>query len=193
MKLTWKDTVLAEGNSHHFANGALHFRKGLPSALFLRALCLFLLLGSGLATALADPPLLFVVRHAEKAATAGNDPDLSEAGRARAEALARILKDARITAIYATELKRTQQTAAPLAHALNLQTIIMPSADIAALAEKLKTQTGNALVIGHGNTIPNLLKALGLSDSISISENDYDNLFVIMPGDPPRLVRLHMP
>lgn len=150
------------------------------------------MLGQGLATA-ADRPLLFIVRHSEKTTAAGNDPDLSDAGRARAESLGRILKDAGITAIYATDLKRTQQTAAPLAHALGLQTTIITASETAALVAKLRIQAGNALVVGHGNTIPDLLKALGLSEVISIAESDYDNLLVIMPGDPPRLVRLHMP
>ena len=54
------------------------------------------------------------MRKRRKAVTT-KDPDLSDAGRARAESLANVLKDAGITAIYATELKRTQQTAAPLA------------------------------------------------------------------------------
>ena len=42
-------------------------------------------------------PVIFIVRHAEKATTGGNDPDLSVAGQKRAEALARILKDSQIT------------------------------------------------------------------------------------------------
>ena len=78
------------------------------------------------ATAAAQSTV-FVVRHAERAdagsAGAGmmaNDPDLAEAGRARAESLATALKDAGITAIYATQFKRTQQTAAPLAKALGV-------------------------------------------------------------------------
>ena len=81
-------------------------------------------------SALAPPPAaaqhtVFLVRHAERADTTPGaarrwptDPDLSDAGRARAESLAAALKDAKITAIYTTEFKRTQQTAAPLAKAL---------------------------------------------------------------------------
>jgi broad specificity phosphatase PhoE len=72
----------------------------------------FLLASALLSTATAQSTI-FVVRHAEKA-DATKDPDLSEAGRARAEALAKALRDAKIAAIYATEFKRTQQTAAPL-------------------------------------------------------------------------------
>jgi len=52
-------------------------------------------------------PVVVIVRHAEKAANGGNDPDLSSAGRARADELARILKDSGITTVFATEFKRT--------------------------------------------------------------------------------------
>jgi len=149
----------------------------------------FLLLSAFLSTATAQSTI-FVVRHAEKA-DATKDPDLSEAGRARAEALAKTLKDANITAIYATEFKRTQQTAAPLAKALGITVTILPAKDNAALIAKLRASTGNALVVGHGDTIPGLIKALGISDPINIAENDYDNLFAVVLDQKPHLIRLH--
>ena len=133
---------------------------------------------------------IFVVRHAEKA-DATKNPDLSEAGRARAEALAKALRDANITAIYATEFKRTQQTAAPLAKALSITVTVLPAQDSVALVAKLRALSGNALVVGHGDTIPNLIKALGVSEPISIAENDYDNLFVLVLHEKPQLIRLH--
>ena len=133
---------------------------------------------------------VFIVRHAEKA-DATKDPDLSEAGRARAEALAKMLQDANITAIYATEFKRTQQTAAPLAKALGITVTVLPAQDSAALIAKLRALNGNALVVGHGDTIPNLIKALGVSEPINIAENDYDNLFVLVLHEKPQLIRLH--
>jgi broad specificity phosphatase PhoE len=157
-----------------------------------KRLILSLLLGFLVSTAAAQSTI-FMVRHAEKAKSEGNDPDLSEAGRARADSLAKILKDANITAIYATEFKRTQQTAAPLVKTLGLNVTITPAKDMAGLIGKLRELKGNALVVGHGNTIPDLAQALGLADSVSIGENDYDNLFVITLGQTPRMVRLHYP
>src|SRR5436309_900262 len=103
-------------------------------------------------------PFVVIVRHAEKAANGGNDPDLSPAGRARAVALARILKYARITAIFTSEFKRTQQTAEPTARSIGVEPIIFPGKDIAALVEKLRHLNGNALVVSHGNTIPDIVK-----------------------------------
>jgi broad specificity phosphatase PhoE len=149
-----------------------------------------LLLSALLATATAQSTV-FIVRHAEKV-DASKDPDLSEAGRARAEALAKILGDAKITAIYATEFKRTQQTAAPLAKALGIKMIIRP-AKAADFAMKLWTVRGNALVVGHSNTIPDLIQELGVSEQINIADNDYDNLFVVVLDKKPRLIRLHYP
>jgi phosphohistidine phosphatase SixA len=192
MKATWKNSKEAAAE----IKGRVAFGKGSllrKTFAFLPGGALFFLLLAVGSLSAADPPVLFIVRHAEKAATAGNDPDLSTAGRARAESLARMLKDARITAIYVTDTERTHQTAAPVARALGLQPTVVAASDTATLADKLKAQTGNALVVGHGNTIPDLLKALGLPDSISIGENDYDNFFIVIPGITPRLVRLHMP
>ena len=150
----------------------------------------FLLLTAFLSTATAQSTI-FIVRHAEKA-DATKDPDLSEAGRARAEAIVKTLRDANITEIYATEFKRTQQTATPLAKALSITITTLPAKDNAALLAKLRASTGNALVVGHGDTIPDLIKALGISDPINIGENDYDNLFVLVrKPPPPRLIHLH--
>src|SRR5437868_6748255 len=125
-----------------------------------------LLLSVLVATATAQSTT-FIVRHAERA-DSSNDSDLSEVGRARAEALAKMLKDKNIAAIYTTEFKRTQQTAAPLAKALGITVTPLPAKDNAALVAKLRTLKGNALVVGHGNTIPDLIKALGISEPINI-------------------------
>jgi broad specificity phosphatase PhoE len=154
-----------------------------PALLFI-----FLLLVS---TVDAEPPTIFLVRHAEKAATGGDDMDLSDAGRARAEALAALVKDAGITAIYTTEFKRTQQTAAPIATALHLEPAIVAARDRAGLMAKLLGASGNVLVVGHSNTIPELIKALGITTPINIADNDFDNLFVVLPESKPRLIRLH--
>lgn len=135
---------------------------------------------------------IFIVRHAEKA-DASKDTDLSKAGRGRAQALARTLRDANITAIYVTEFKRTQQTAAPLAGALGIHPVRLAAKDTATLTAKLRAARGNVLVVGHGNTIPSLSKALGISKQLKIPENDYDELFIVILAERPKLIRLHYP
>ncbi|MEO5720826.1 MAG: phosphoglycerate mutase family protein [Chthoniobacterales bacterium] len=137
-------------------------------------------------------PTIFLVRHAEKASTGDpKDPDLSGAGRQRAESLAAMLKDAGITAIYATDLKRSQQTTEPLAKAASVEPTIVPAKDTAALVAKLKEAKSNVLVVGHSNTLPEILKTLGVESPPAIDEADYDNLFVLTPGSPTQLLRLH--
>ena len=73
-----------------------------------------------------------------------------------------MLKDAGITAIFATQYKRTQQTAAPLAAALGVTVVTIPSADTARLVAKVKAAPGNVLVVGHSNTVPDVIKGLGV-------------------------------
>src|SRR5262245_48098101 len=97
-------------------------------------------------------PVIFIVRHAEKASTGGHNPDLSTQGQKRADALAHILKDSRITSVFVSEFKRTQETAAATAKAANVTPIVVPANDTGALVEKLRESNGNALVVGHGNT-----------------------------------------
>ncbi len=119
------------------------------------------------------------------------DPELSAAGRARAEALAAILKDAGVTAIFATEYKRTQQTAAPLAKLLGATIQTISSKDTAALVGRLNSARGTVLVVGHSNTVPEIIKGLGVATPVTVGEADYDNLFVVTRGERPELVRLH--
>jgi broad specificity phosphatase PhoE len=138
-------------------------------------------------------PIVFVVRHAEKASSGGNDPDLSAAGYARADALARILKDTQITAVFVTEFKRTQETAAPTAKEAHATPTVVPANETAALITKLHDLKGGALVVGHTNTIPGLMKGLGITAPVNISDDDYTEIFVVLAGDPPKMLRLHYP
>jgi broad specificity phosphatase PhoE len=142
---------------------------------------------------------IFLVRHAERADTAAGttttDPSLSDPGRARAVSLATLLKDAGITAIFVTEYKRTRETAAPLADALGIVPTVIAQNGLKALIAKLRSTAGNVLVVGHSNTLPEMMKELGVSPP-TIGDADFDNLFMVMLGQPsgdqgPRLIRLH--
>ena len=137
--------------------------------------------------------VVFIVRHAEKASSGGKDPDLSVQGQKRADALAHILKDSQITSVFVTEFKRTQETAAPAARAAYVSPTVVPANDVGALVEKLRALSGNALVVGHGNTIPDLLKALGIATPVSIPEDDYAEIFAVFVDHAPQLLRLHYP
>ena len=157
----------------------------------------FLIVVSLAATAAAQQTV-FVVRHAERADTAAGaaptmaaDPELSDAGRARAESLAAALEDAEVVAIFATEFKRTQATAAPLAKALGLQVTTISSKEPAKLIQAVKSAGGNVLVVGHSNTVPAIVKDLGVAAPITVGDAEYDNLFVVTIGATPSVLRLH--
>jgi broad specificity phosphatase PhoE len=135
---------------------------------------------------------VFVVRHAEKASDANEkEVPLSDQGKARAERLATMLRDAGITAICSTDTVRTRSTAEPLARALHLTIRIY--SDVNDLAEALKREPDTvALVVGHGNTVPLFLTAMGAKEKIELGDREYDNLFVVVPrgSGEPQLLRL---
>jgi broad specificity phosphatase PhoE len=158
----------------------------------MKALALSLLVFVSVSMASAQP-VVVIVRHAEKTTNGGSDPDLSSSGRARADALARILKDSGITAIFTSEFRRTQETAAPTATSLNVAPTVVAAKDAASLVAKLHQLNGNALVVGHGDTIPNIIKALGINSPINIPNEDYSELLIVTLGDKPQLFRLHYP
>ena len=137
-------------------------------------------------------PTVFLARHAEKA-DAGADPknpELSAAGRTRAESLGRMLRDAGVVAIFASEYARTQQTAEEVRGAAGAAVTTVPAKDVAALVDKLKMVEGNAVVIGHSNTLPEIIKALGVEKPVAIEDLEYDNLFIWNRRAPAELVRL---
>jgi broad specificity phosphatase PhoE len=137
-------------------------------------------------TASAQPTTVVLVRHAEKAAAPGPDPELSEAGLARAAALAYALSDAGVSSIITTQFKRTRATAAQLAEKLGLTSITVGAgAELAAHAQATATAVrarpagGVVLVVGHSNTIPVIIRALGGPEFAELCDSEYDKLFVL--------------
>ena len=140
---------------------------------------------------------VILVRHAELQGAAMANPKnvpLSDAGKARAQRLADTLKDAGVAAIYVTDFVRTNQTAQPLSHDLDRPLTVVPKGDPQELVERLrKSHTGQTvLLVGHTDTLPGLIKALGYPSEIKIESQDYGNLFVVVPkaGGAPGLLRL---
>ena len=117
------------------------------------------------------------------------DPNLSDSGRARAKSLAAILKDSRISAIFVTEYKRTQETAAPIAKALGITPRVIAAKDTPALLASVRNHNGNVLVVGHSNSIPDVITGMGVKDAPVIADDEYDNLFIVTL--PAALIHLH--
>jgi len=131
-----------------------------------------LLLLALLATPAAALDTVYLVRHAEKAAFWPSDLDpfqpLAAEGMVRAEALAVRLKNTGIVAVYSSRTTRTLATGAPLAQAAGIPLIAADdstkpdqmAAFLARLREKHSADRA-VLVVGHSNTLPELLLRLG--------------------------------
>ena len=125
---------------------------------------------------------VIIIRHAEKIIDPNNpDVDLSPAGQARAQELARIFGDAGINAVYATQYKRTQETVKPLADKLGLRVNVINSKDTNDLLAQIRAQNSGQTVFiaGHNNSVPEIIAALGGPKYPIIPESEYDNLFVV--------------
>ena len=142
----------------------------------------------------ATAPLEFVVvRHAEKATDAGDDPPLVGSGHARAAAIAAGLAGAPVVAVYSTDYARTRDTAAPTAAAHDLPVTPYDARQPAgALAAMLRAAHagGTVLVVGHSNTVPAIASALCGCEVAAMDESEYDRLLRVRvpPGGPATLV-----
>lgn len=142
--------------------------------------------------AAADPELVILVRHAERAAEPKADPGLTAEGRQRAQALAAALEHAGVTALITTQFERTRATAAPLAAARGLTPVVVETKrgedPIAAVAAAVRRQRGVVLVVGHSNTVPQIAAALsGTPPGLDFCETSFSHLWVVQGT---RLARL---
>jgi phosphohistidine phosphatase SixA len=145
----------------------------------------------------AGDKLVFIVRHAEKASATDPDPSLSVEGSARANALADALRDARVAAIFVTPRKRTAETALPLATAEHLAPSVVSFGTntpehAASVAAAVRSASAAAiLVVGHSNTVPAIIAALGGPRMPDLCDASYANLYImwIPANGAPTLVR----
>ncbi|NVB40061.1 histidine phosphatase family protein [Pseudenhygromyxa sp. WMMC2535] len=140
----------------------------------------------------AEPITVYIVRHAEKQVSPGEtgdmaadeaarrDPPLSAEGQARALALAEDLPLRELDAIYVTASRRSEETAAAVAAVTGIEPTHYPPRDIDGLLARLRREAGTvSLVVGHSNTIPPLLEALGVEEKVRIGEKQYGDLWIV--------------
>jgi broad specificity phosphatase PhoE len=160
----------------------------LPSLLILCAA----------SSAMAQPATVILVRHAERAAAPANDPVLTEAGAQRALDLAATLAGARVTSVITTHLQRTHLTARPLAEKLGLTPMVVRAAgptaahvDSVAAAVRRRPAGDVVLVVGHSNTIPAIVGALGGPKLPDLCDAEYSTIFILEypASGEPRLIR----
>jgi len=149
--------------------------KRLALALTLAALAL----PAPSLSAEAEPTVIYLVRHAETEPDGTRDPALSEVGLARAAELARMLSDAKIERVHSTDLRRTRQTGGPFLDGSGLELRLYDPFDLPAFVAQLTEEGGRHLVLGHSNTTPALVDALGGDAGTAIDESEYDRLYIV--------------
>lgn len=186
------------------------YRNYLPIAVLIICVVALSQFGANAGAALTHdafvPKTVFLVRHAEKADAPRQDPPLNETGRTRANELARMLFDAGIKTIITSQFLRATQTAEPIAQRLVINITPMPIAmspanpqqvseeSIAEIVKRINEKPGEAvLVIGHSNTVPEVIRMLGGDVVPTIDEKVFDNLFVVTLLGPKKakVVQIH--
>lgn len=153
---------------------------GFPvaGAILLLAVAVWLVLSASTTT-------IFVMRHAEAASGEGDDPGLSLAGQVRAERLAEVFASQpgalALDGVIVSDRRRTQDTARPLANALGIPVVVVPADDPRAAARHALDEFhgGRVLVIGHANTVPEIIRELSGEQVPPMAETDYQTLYVV--------------
>ena len=135
---------------------------------------------------------VFLIRHAEREDEPRQDPPLKKEGAARSMELARLLGAANVKTILTSQFARTKQTAEPLATKLGVTSTqislkLNPAnprqiaeESIREVVDKILARAGeNALVVGHSNSIPDVIKMLGGDVVPTIDEKKFDDLFIV--------------
>jgi imidazolonepropionase-like amidohydrolase/phosphohistidine phosphatase SixA len=124
---------------------------------------------------------VYVIRHLHTP-QGQPDPDLLPEGQAAAQQLPALFGNDRIAAIYVTRFKRTQQTAAPVAARFGLTPIVYDPADPQGLIERVRAGPLPALIVGHSNTVPEIVERLGGTRPAPLSHPDFGDVWRIAPG-----------
>jgi phosphohistidine phosphatase SixA len=121
-------------------------------------------------------PDFYVLRHLHKA-DGSVDPGLSAEGQRQAQLLADRFADRPPAVIYVTNTRRARETAAPIAAKYQLEPRIYDPRDTAGLVSDLMKDPNPALIVGHSNTVPEIVAALGGARPAAIAETEYGTIY----------------
>jgi broad specificity phosphatase PhoE len=128
------------------------------------------------ATAAPQPePAFYVMRHLQKGI--GEDPGLTEQGQSCAARVAEELSAAGIGVIFASRTRRAQETAAPTASRLGVIPLDYDPRDTPGLVARVRTEPGSVLVVGHSNTVPDIVEGLGGARPADLTEDRYGEIW----------------
>lgn len=123
--------------------------------------------------------VVVLARHADRLPGQKTD-ELAAAGVTRSQELLRVMEKAGVSAVIHSDTQRAAQTAAPLAKAIGVEPMVIPGKDIAAVAAEVRKHPGETvLIVGHSNTVPMIIAALGGPQLPDIGEAEFDDLFVL--------------
>jgi broad specificity phosphatase PhoE len=127
---------------------------------------------------------VILFRHAEKDLSEGADtanPELSAAGKLRAEKLVGIVNKYQPDAIYSTDYIRTRATVRPLAKRGRHMVLMYDPRNLNQMRDMiLSGKLKRIVVVGHNTTTPALANLLiGQDKYKQLDESEYDKLWVI--------------
>lgn len=151
---------------------------------YLAALLCMLSSAGALAGQSEEAPI-YVTRHYDTPA-GQPDPDLLPQGKARAEKLAAWFYGRTLKAIYVSDFKRSRQTAAPVATMLDASVETYDPKDTPAIVARAKAAGGPVLIVGHSNTVPDIVQQLGAARPGELKHEDFGDLWTIENGSSER-------
>jgi broad specificity phosphatase PhoE len=127
---------------------------------------------------------VILLRHAEKDLSEGADtanPELSEAGKLRAQKLIEVVGKYQPDAIYSTSYIRTRATARPLAQSRRMMIQLYDPRNLGQMNDLiLSGKIKRIVVVGHNNTTPALANLLiGQEKYKALAESEYDKIWII--------------
>jgi broad specificity phosphatase PhoE len=126
-------------------------------------------------------PDYYVMRHLQKAA--GQDPGLTGEGRRNADRLVVLLAIDPPSAIYVSTTRRARETAAPIAARLGLTPKTYDPSDTPALIEAVIREPGTVLIVGHSNTVPDIVQRLGGARPADMADDSYGDVWHVFGAD----------
>lgn len=159
--------------------GRLKIRKYIPYATILIVIVACCIYVCFYCCWNCSPTTVILVRHAEKDMSQPSNP-LSPAGEARAQKLVHVAGSSGITTIYTSNALRAKQTAQPLANSMGITPVEIDPMEIQDFVDGIMSHKGETiLVVGHSNTVPLIIQEIGVVNPPPISEETYDNLFIV--------------
>jgi broad specificity phosphatase PhoE len=133
---------------------------------------------AGCTTPQAPAPAFYVLRHLNTLA-GERDPDLLAEGQRTAALLPDRLAQHPPRTIFVSDYRRTRQTAAPVAARFGLTPIVYDPADTPGLVARARAAPGPVLIVGHSNTVPDIVQQLGGTRPADLTHPDFGDLWSI--------------